>query len=65
VSEQIDSYEGPSGDSALVRLLYPAPAKRCTRGPFGAGLAVGIEPTTDVVLLRQTVSLFVEDREIL
>ena len=28
MSEQIDSYEGPSGDGALVRLLYPAPAER-------------------------------------
>jgi hypothetical protein len=28
VSEHLDSYEGPSGDSALVRLLYPPPAER-------------------------------------
>lgn len=28
MSEQIDSYEGPTGDSALVRLLYPTPADR-------------------------------------
>ena len=28
MSEQIDSYEGPSGDGALVRLLYPTPADR-------------------------------------
>lgn len=30
MTEQIDSYEGPSGDGALVRLLYPAPAERRT-----------------------------------
>ena len=30
MSEHIDSYEGPSGDGALVRLLYPAPAERRT-----------------------------------
>jgi hypothetical protein len=30
MSEQIDSYEGPAGDSALVRMLYPAPAERST-----------------------------------
>ncbi|MDH3734605.1 MAG: hypothetical protein OEU54_13835 [Gemmatimonadota bacterium] len=28
MTEHLDSYEGPSGDSALVRLLYPAPAER-------------------------------------
>jgi len=28
MSEHIDSYEGPSGDGALVRLLYPTPAER-------------------------------------
>jgi hypothetical protein len=28
MSEQIDSYEGPRGHGALVRLLYPAPAER-------------------------------------
>ncbi len=30
MSEHIDSYEGPSGDGGLVRLLYPAPAERRT-----------------------------------
>lgn len=30
MSEQIDSYEGPAGDSALVRMLYPSPAERST-----------------------------------
>ena len=30
MSEHIDSYEGPSGDGSLVRLLYPAPAERRT-----------------------------------
>lgn len=30
MSENIDSYEGPRGNSALVRLLYPAPAERRT-----------------------------------
>jgi len=28
LSEHIDSYEGPRGDGALVRLLYPRPAER-------------------------------------
>jgi len=28
MSEHIDSYEGPRGDGALVRFLYPAPAER-------------------------------------
>jgi hypothetical protein len=28
MSRHIDSYEGPTGDSVLVRLLYPAPAER-------------------------------------
>jgi len=30
MSEHIDSYEGPSGDGALVRLLYPTHAERRT-----------------------------------
>ena len=28
MNEPIESFEGPSGDSALVRMLYPAPAER-------------------------------------
>ena len=28
MSDQLDSFEGPSGQGALVRLLYPAPAER-------------------------------------
>lgn len=30
MSGHIESYEGPTGDSALVRLLYPTPAERRT-----------------------------------
>jgi len=30
MSEHIDSYEGPTGDGPLVRLLYPTPAERRT-----------------------------------
>ncbi len=28
MTDQLDSYEGPTGDSALVRFLYPPPAER-------------------------------------